>query len=330
MYIFLLNVFLLFRRLWFCLVILSLGECSLDRNPQPKCPQLTTPKNEHLLDCSSNRVEIDNTLHRVVLPELNKPSLADLRNNGLENIWGIEAPGTTSLDLSDNSLLIIRVSLDDLQNLSLANNQLFQLEEFAFKQCHSLEILDLSSNFFETIPKQAFGDSVQTLMMHHNKIKKIEENKVPDHLIYLDLSFNEIEEIQLGNLFNLRNLNLKNNRIQQLDLKSIYFLKNLETLDVSSNQIKEIDVKLFSSMNFLDSINLSNNQLQNHKELDVSPQVAIFNLSKNQLKNLHIIPRKNHFEILDLSHNNLTNIDIELENALDSLKVDWLKIKIKF
>ena len=109
----------------------------------------------------------------------------------------------------------------------------------------------------------------------------------------LDLSNNNISEINLSNLTNLEELYLAFTNISEINLSN---LTNLERLDLSNNNISEIDL---SSNTILRYLILSNN-----------------NLSQINLDNLHGL------EKLVLDNNYLSTIDLSNNSNIEGLSLD--------
>jgi len=100
--------------------------------------------------------------------------------------------------------------------LLLNGNKLKNINSPKFAELSGLEVLDLSHNVIESIPKQIV---------------------VLENLQKLDLSFNRIKKLpeEIGCLFNLQNLNLKGNRLTYLP-PGIKKLRELQILDIRENK----------------------------------------------------------------------------------------------
>ena len=99
----------------------------------------------------------------------------------------------------------------------------------------------------------------------------------------------------------LKNLDLSNNNISNINaLKSIKF-KNLEILDLSNNKISDIDVLEKVSFKGLKELNLNNNKITNINILEKVNfnELKILNLHKNNISDLKVLD-KVKFEKLKL------------------------------
>lgn len=148
-----------------------------------------------------------------------------LSSKNLSSVPGWLSPSTEALDLSCNSIQAL--AREDFQQMSklwflnVSHNLIQSIDEEVFKSTQSLEYLDLSSNKLCSLSDQRY------LWMAPN-------------LRYLDLSFNEFENMTLGaefsNLRQLEDLGLSAKVIQNEDFINISSLHlNSFTLYVSGH-----------------------------------------------------------------------------------------------
>ena len=173
--------------------------------------------------------------------------------------------------------------------LNLSDNQLskFDIDELGKVDCQELEVLNLSYNYLDD-----------------NKIlKKLEKIK-----------FKQLKE-----------LNLSNNEIIEIDFLERIDFKDLEILNLSCNEIN--DLSIFDKVKFkqLKELNLSNNKLSDSIGLNLwdFKDLEVLNLSHNELQDIEIFLY--HLQLkqlteLDLSFNNI-------EEAYSLRNVDFKKIK---
>lgn len=89
-----------------------------------------------------------------------------------------------------------------------------------------------------------------------------------DHLIYpilqiLDLSQNRISTLpSLSHLHALRNLNLSENVIRDMDPSALASLSQLTTLDLSQNQLRKVSPSLFLDLSKLGYLTLAGNYIE--------------------------------------------------------------------
>lgn len=148
---------------------------------------------------------------------------------------------------------------------------------------------------------------------------KSAENKIMDvtgvekltGLTYLDLSDNNIGDINLENNLNLTNLNLGNNG---LDSVNVSHSVNLIELDVSGNNLSSVDVSHNLSLKTLDI------EKNNFDSIDVSLNTLLENLYVNSNKFDEIdVSGYSALKRLDVSDNNLTSLDLTANYNLKTL-----------
>lgn len=157
--------------------------------------------------------------------------------------------------------------LRNLSTLDLSNNQISEIEDFAFEGFdkspvsyllhtrslflpnnqifNGLEYLDLSHNKMFSINFAAFEglNSLKVLNLHSNKITRITAN----HLI-----------VPSG-LVSLEKLDMNHNRITYIDDFAFKQMKTLKTLIMDYNNISEISKFTFFGLDRLESLMLENN-----------------------------------------------------------------------
>ncbi|XP_069810769.1 leucine-rich repeat neuronal protein 4 [Dendropsophus ebraccatus] len=158
---------------------------------------------------------------------------------------------------------------------------------------------------------------------------------LPTTIEHLDLSFNNItviEDQDVVDLHNLRNLTLANNQIGEiywrihvlgklvsLDLScnllsrlpSCLMLKNLKYLSLAGNPIVHIQPSAFSSFPYLLSLNLSRTLIGTNSSVDIDD--PLFNATEAQEESLKSL------QILDLSGTYLTNVNHSWIKKLSNL-----------
>jgi len=123
-------------------------------------------------------------------------------------------------------------------------------------------------------------------------------------------------DISSQNIFDIKELNLSNKSINQLE-SSIKLLKNLEKIDLSHNNFDTFPRELLD-LKSLKEINLSNNQLNSlPDDLAKLQNLQILDLSYNSLDSFSTsVPS---LKILKLTSNNLSRLPTEIA-TLDKLK----------
>uniref|UniRef100_H2Y4T2 TIR domain-containing protein n=1 Tax=Ciona savignyi TaxID=51511 RepID=H2Y4T2_CIOSA len=149
---------------------------------------------------------------------------------------------TRTLDLSNN--LISSIHNDSfgcfvaLERLHLQLNNIDILFRWVFRGLAKLKVLNLSANSLVEVPQQSIGD------LSHNKLASVHSAAFSDvpSLREIDLSNNNLQRISMipGSLFRhnpmLEVINLRGNRISQMEPAAFAFLAHLRSLDVQNNR----------------------------------------------------------------------------------------------
>uniref|UniRef100_A0A3B4AVT1 G-protein coupled receptors family 1 profile domain-containing protein n=1 Tax=Periophthalmus magnuspinnatus TaxID=409849 RepID=A0A3B4AVT1_9GOBI len=118
-----------------------------------------------------------------------------------------------------------------LESLTITGTKITSLPPSVCDQLPNLE-LDLSYNQLQTLPVFSGCESIQSIDLHHNEIKELEENTFHGlmSLHSLDLSWNKLSSVK-PNSFSalpaLTKLDLSSNHIVALSLTSLYALTHL-------------------------------------------------------------------------------------------------------
>ncbi|XP_022191101.2 slit homolog 2 protein [Nilaparvata lugens] len=147
-----------------------------------------------------------------------------------------------------------------------------------------LQCIDLSAKGLSTIPESAKFGTLTHLDLHSNRITVLDNVTLSSNLISLDLSDNELTQIEQILSESLKTLNLSHNNIS--DIKFLTSLVTLERLDLSMNHIYDLGKSQFATMINLVRLDLSSNSLTNLHEKTFSGlhRLQTLDLSQNQLR----------------------------------------------
>ncbi|VBB18793.1 hypothetical protein YASMINEVIRUS_1325 [Yasminevirus sp. GU-2018] len=196
---------------------------------------------------------------------------------------------------------------------------------------------------------------IETLILKKAKLSKfrLESLLIPSVLTHLDLSDNNIEEIDLSSALSLRHLNINKNKIKQLDLSrnskletlhastcSLLYLKvptSIKVLDVSFNDLGNIIFQTINQVGSQSSSNASTANLANLTHLNIESNLMTY-LNLSACRNLtSLIVKSNKFEFLsdlvlpvdpsklemiDVSDNRLRLKQSESTNSLDTVNLE--------
>lgn len=220
---------------------------------------------------------------------LNKMSLRNIETDSFSQLRNL-----VKLDLSDNKIKAIPGNsfekLIQLNELRLSKNKLEKLE-LNFNEGNNLQLLDVSNNHIVDIDNEllrlkklskldlsgntigSFGkdtfkrlNNLKELRLANNKLASAALHfDTENSLNLLDLSYNKITELHIGDVAALKHLktfSISFGKLKTIELGTFSALFNLITLDLSRNQLAEIDFRDFlPSMPFLTTLNLHANQL---------------------------------------------------------------------
>lgn len=177
---------------------------------------------------------------------------------------------------------------DSLKRLDLSNNKLTNLQPTMIANLPSLTYIDLSRNHrISLLSKQ--GEYVQS-----STLKRI------------DLSFCNMDDIELEGFPNLLTAILKGNMIRQLDRESFINTKLLENLDLSQNAIVTVEHNTFKKLKHLKVLNLSFNMISK--------------IERDTFKENEILTK------LDVSRNFISRFNRIVATSLTNLNMTWCQI----
>ncbi|KAI3827548.1 hypothetical protein L1987_01625 [Smallanthus sonchifolius] len=208
-------------------------------------------------------------------------------------------------------------SFSKLKSLNLAGNEL-KGKGSDFLKLGSLTYLNISKNLFRGSVVEIFHELLEVVDVSSNQFEgHISQVNFSSHLVYLDLSENEISGgffTSLSRTRNLKHLNLAKNRFLEQRLINISSLHSLEYLNLSNtNLIGGITDKI-SSLTHLKTLDLSSNHLTGEIPLLSLKTLQKLDLSFNNLVGeipISLLKKLPWMERFNFSYNNLTLCDSE-------------------
>ena len=206
-----------------------------------------------------------------VLSKLKTIDLSENSINRLDNSSFV-AFNTTSLygiSLANNGIETFDSSIfkpiPNVEVMNLANNRIRELKQGVFNEIKSLRMLRLDNNKLRDINGILLGlNQLQWLNVSSNRLQWFDYAFFPKNLEWLDVHDNLIEELSnyyaLGKGFNLKTLNVRSNRIKQIENESL--ISSLETILLGSNDISSVAVNSFHGKPNLQRVDLTFNQIR--------------------------------------------------------------------
>lgn len=212
-----------------------------------------------------------------------------------------------SLFLDSNSIETLEEKafegLESLLVLKLDRNKLSKIEGSAFKNLVSLQALDLSynqlsevhgvphllqlvelnleANLLNTLPQLSGAESLRSLNLRRNHIRKIQRDKLQslESLRTVDLEDNRVEELESAafSQTNIVKINLRNNRLQEIRAGWFSNLSSLRILTLDANAIEEVQDASFQGAESLERLEFHANPLKeiSRKRVGLKPEVHI-------------------------------------------------------
>ena len=293
-------------------------------------------------------VEEDGAIEVYVRPVAKIPPMEPIKSPPLQEIPVYDFCNSPRQAVIKNSILLLlnkpceAVSLEDLKriiDLPLGNLNITHLSSSDFFGLTNVVTLRLPHNQLKEIPPGVFNHlpSLAYLDLSHNQIEQINTSNSMNQLRHLNLSHNVLRELSYLDHFNqLAHLNLSHNLLRGIDGNIFNFQpksgvktqhpewRNLITLNLSYNQIREVASNALNSLYNLVNLNISHNQIS-YLSSEVFARLSRLinlNLSYNQLAELGlgIFSQLSNLVTLDVSNNELNSLEWQVLEGLDSLQ----------
>lgn len=208
------------------------------------------------------------------------------------------------LHIINNRLSILKENtlsyLTSLQEINLSYNQVHSVSGKFFSGVTDLKLINFKNNSIGELPRNLFTNltKLQHVDLSCNELIVIEEGVFENNrdLVYLNLINNKIKRFALS-LPALHFLNLSNNQLQDLQVKSVNYLSvnhcslkllkilgSCHVLEASSNELAKIEIQDKKS---IISILASKNVIQNFSDFFAMDSLQSLDLSKNSLNHEH-------------------------------------------
>ncbi|XP_071445732.1 chondroadherin-like protein [Hetaerina americana] len=206
------------------------------------------------------------------------------------------------LDLRRNKIAAIDSSLlrglRFLRRLRLSDNALQEINRGAFESATRIGTVDLARNNLSVVPARAFAGLrfAEEINLSGNKIRTIESGAFKDlYLVQIDLSHNELSEVEAEAFTNCANMTL---------------------LDLSHNQLERIRRDAMDEISYAGELIMSFNRLSDFSSLPIANMTGlrVLNVSDNALTSVprNSFPTKGlglpELNTIDMSRNNISSI----------------------
>ena len=244
-----------------------------------------------------------NNLTNLDISSLNEVNFLGVYNNNLTTLDEEDLPQNIQhLNAINNNILSVElVNLDSLKTLILTTNQIASIQASSLPL--SIEELDLQNNNFTSDNDIELSNlnNLKKINLKNNNLESFSEQNLPSSLEIINLSNNSLTYFSGSNFPNLKELNLSDNQIIEIDSNWL----SLENLSIGNNLLESFDD---SGFNNLKSLTLTGNNLVS---LDVSEitQLEKLYVSNCNLESL-ITGNLLLLYTLYISNNNLSEIDL--------------------
>lgn len=291
-----------------------------------------TVKNESITYSEDSTQKYQEALHKWVLDNTdNTPKeLKEKAENKILNCLKIKKKSLNLSYLSLNSIPPL-FELKHLESLSLNHNNLKRITPHCFSKLTKLETLELNHNRIDSLNGLHLSQCTKltNLFLKHNKLVRITRTlpstsppfSLPPKLENLDLSNNQITEIDLTQCPNIHLLKIVQNNLRKLDKIHFHPSCNLQILNASHNKWETIEQRHLPKLPKLRALILSRSNLKllKHINLGIYPKLELLDLSYNQLKYIYNLNLSYNSKLKNifLEHNQLQIINYHLPISCD-------------
>ncbi|KAJ4827589.1 hypothetical protein Tsubulata_036312 [Turnera subulata] len=208
-------------------------------------------------------------------------------------------------------------ALPKLTTLNLAENRITG-RDTDFSGMNSITSLNISGNLFQGSVMGVFQEVLGVIDLSRNQfqghISQVQFNSSYNwsHLVYLDLSENQLSGDIFHNLSqaqNLKHLNLAFNRFSRQEFPQIDMLQDLEYLNLSKTSLTGHIPRGITELSNLHTLDLSDNHLTGQIPLLTTKNLQVLDVSHNNLSGeipLSLLEKLPWMESFNFSYNNLT------------------------
>ncbi|EZA52473.1 Leucine-rich repeat transmembrane neuronal protein [Ooceraea biroi] len=237
-------------------------------------------------------------------------------------------------DYSSCSYLTLS-GLKNLRYLSVFENQIQSIDSIAFKNNIALNYLNLSTNDITDMHSDSCVhlESLKVLDLSFNKLENVPFfSNNSKNLTFLSVSYNNIKQIMSHAFANtrLRQLLLRGNQIDEIDVEAFAHLSVLEELDLSYNKLNILPEGWTMPLTSLKYLDLSNNKFISLTSLfltNTMPLVEVYLVNSLEYLNaIHFktMPQNETINLIQLSKFRYKfETDSEIDNINKFLDTDY-------
>lgn len=247
----------------------------------------------------------------------------------LKSMLFSHANNLTSFDMANSSIVTVEKhafqGLSNLRKLDLSYNKIVKLDAEIFQPLSRLDTLRLINNKVQVIDEGLFkhNANLRWVYFSHNEIIVVAPNSfIHCPLIELDLSWNQLRDVDLTTMKYLKTLYVTNNQLNALSVPP-----TVNELHAENNSIAVIDA---DERNELLRLFLGSNRFTNLQNLTNFVKLQFLDLSVNHFRTIAFgeLKRLTQLKELKLCGNKLSQINIDdMVVTLPKLKIIELSTK---
>ena len=202
------------------------------------------------------------------------------------------------------------------------------------KEIANTKELDISNAKIQNLKGLSNFSNLQILNLSNNLVSDDSEIKLLGDLQVLNFANNKLDNhyTSIETLYNLTNLDLSGNNIQDLNSLNNY-LVNLET-EKEDSQLTELtlannslnNIELLSKFSTLQKLNISNNDITDISYISPNKTLDTLNISGNNIEDITVVSELSNIRILYMSNNLIENIQPITNLSLTTLDISGNRI----
>ena len=202
------------------------------------------------------------------------------------------------------------------------------------KEIANTKELDISNAKIQNLKGLSNFSNLQILNLSNNLVSDDSEIKLLGDLQVLNFANNKLDNhyTSIETLYNLTNLDLSGNNIQDLNSLNNY-LVNLET-EKEDSQLTELtlannslnNIELLSKFSTLQKLNISNNDITDISYISPNKALDTLNISGNNIEDITVVSELSNIRILYMSNNLIENIQPITNLSLTTLDISGNRI----
>ncbi|CAL6057823.1 Conserved_hypothetical protein [Hexamita inflata] len=274
-----------------------------------------------LLKCLYSLNLSDNMISNLKpLEKLPNLQILDLSYNNVSHVaWIQNFKNLTKLTLNGNMLYSISYiqKCNQLIELNLCNNYL-RYDIDGIQNLSNLLRLDLSYNILEDIQVLSKSSQLIDLNLEGNLLNTTVPLDDLTNLQKLNINDNPIETFSLKNKSNLKFLYMRNTTNKNLG--DLFNLHQLQSLDISNNNLENFEINSFKQLIYID---ISGNQIASIKNINLDDLQA-FHASQSEIEQLSL------YRVPKLAHLNIYSNQIDMQqlhSTITMLNLSGVKMK---